>query len=665
MAMHYLRFLDGSVDPAAALAGSYHPGLVALSVFIASMAAYAALGLAGRISASGETSARRAWLITGAGAMGTGVWAMHFIGMLAFQLPVPVAYDVGVTLASVVPAVLASAVVLLVISRRTVSGPQLLLAGTLMGLGIGAMHYTGMAAMRLAAEMYYDPLLFAVSILVAALLAPAALYLNLQSNGRKGPRGAGSGTQRIRIEAALVMGFAVSGMHYTAMAAVSFFPSADLTPPVGALEPTFLGPLVGVATTLLLALTIFVAVVDTRLKAAALSVRTTRARMIQAIESISEGFSLYDAEDRLVLCNSRYRELLYSGSSIVSPGETFEKIIRRATIRNMIPDAQGRVEEWVAARLERHRRPRGPYVRQRADGRWVQINERKTDEGGTVAIYTDITQLKKAELELADALEHLKSTQAHLVQSGKMAVLGKLTASIAHEINNPIGVVSSSADNSERCINKILETIENSRSLDEMRSDEAFQRSLDIVRDNSRVIRDASHRIAKIVKSLKSFARLDESILQGVDLHESIDNTLALIEHEIPDDVRVEKSFGDLPQVACNPAEMNQVFMTLLTNAAQAIENDGAITIETSSHGENVQIKIGDTGRGLPEEQAAKLFDLDFTTKGSRVGVGLGLANVYNVIKKHHGEISVSSEVDQGTEFLITLPVIQVRTAAG
>lgn len=179
------------------------------------------------------------------------------------------------------------------------------------------------------------------------------------------------------------------------------------------------------------------------------------------------------------------------------------------------------------------------------------------------------------------------------------------------------------------------------------------------------MIRDASHRIAKIVKSLKSFARLDESIFQGVDLHESIDNTLALVEHEIPDDVRVEKSFGDLPQVACNPAEMNQVFMTLLTNAAQAIENNGAITIETSPHGENVQIKISDTGRGLPEEQAAKLFDLDFTTKGSRVGVGLGLANVYNVIKKHHGEISVSSEVGQGTEFLITLPVIQVQGAAG
>ena len=362
MAMHYLRFLDASLDPATALAGSYHPGLVALSVFIASMAAYAALGLAGRISASHEASARRIWLIVGATAMGTGVWAMHFIGMLAFQLPVPVAYDVGVTLASIIPAVLASAVVLVVISRHTVSGPQLLLAGTLMGLGIGAMHYTGMAAMRLPAEMYYDPLLFAVSILVAALFATAALYLNLAPHGGKEGRRAKTSNQYKRIEAALAMGSAVSGMHYTAMAAVSFFPSRNLAPPTSALNPTLLGPLVGVATMLLLALTIFVVVVDTRLKAAALSVRTTRARMIQAIESISEGFSLYDAEDRLVLCNSRYRELLDSGTSIVSPGETFEKIIRRAAGRHLIPEAQGNVEEWIAARLERHRRPQGPYV---------------------------------------------------------------------------------------------------------------------------------------------------------------------------------------------------------------------------------------------------------------------------------------------------------------
>ena len=131
----------------------------------------------------------------GATAMGTGVWAMHFIGMLAFQLPVPVAYDVGVTLASLIPAVLASAVVLVVISRHTVSGPQLLLAGTLMGLGIGAMHYTGMAAMRLAAEMYYDPLLFAVSILVAALFATAALYLNLAPHGGKEGRRAKTSNQ--------------------------------------------------------------------------------------------------------------------------------------------------------------------------------------------------------------------------------------------------------------------------------------------------------------------------------------------------------------------------------------------------------------------------------------------------------------------------------------
>ena len=657
--MQYLRFLDGTIDPAGALNGSYDAGLVVLSVLIASMAAYAALGLAGRVRAAEETAAKRAWLSAGAGAMGIGVWAMHFIGMLAFRLPVPVAYDIGLTLASVVPAVLASAIVLLVIIRRTVTGGRLILAGTLMGLGIGVMHYTGMAAMRLAAEMYYDPLLFLVSLVVAVVLATVALHINLRADGGKGT------SATARIGAAPVMGFAVSGMHYTAMAAVYFFPVLGGLPPETALNPTLLGTLVGMATALILALTIFVVIVDTRLKAAAHSVRTSRARMIQAIESISEGFSLFDAEDRLVLCNSRYQEMLYSGSSIVSPGEPFERIIRRAALRNMFPEAKGRVDDWVAERLDRHRHPRGPYVQQRGDGRWIQVNERKTEEGGTVAVYTDITQLKSAELGLAEALENLKSTQAHLVQSGKMAVLGKLTAGIAHEINNPIGVVNSLADNSRRCINKILEALEKSRSLHEVRSDEAFQQPLRIIRENSQVILGASKRIAKIVKSLKSFARLDESRFQVVDLHESIDTTLALIEHEIPADIRLEKSFGDLPLVACNPAEINQVFMTLLTNAVQAIENGGAITIETSrqGEGEGVRIRIADTGRGMAEGTVKGLFDLSFTTKGSRVGVGLGLSNAYNVIQKHRGEISVSSEIGFGTQFLITLPVTQVQVA--
>ena len=138
-------------------------------------------------------------------------------------------------------------------------------------------------------------------------------------------------------------------------------------------------------------------------KEAEIAFRRSEQRLTDAIESISEGFSLYDAEDRLVVCNSAYGELLYPGLGTPAPGTPYEMLIRNAAEQGLVEDAKGRVEEWVAERLARHRQPGEPHVQRRADGRWVQINERKTTEGGTVAVYTNITEIKRAEEELREA----------------------------------------------------------------------------------------------------------------------------------------------------------------------------------------------------------------------------------------------------------------------
>ena len=619
--MEHLRFLDQTTDLGLALPGSYDPALVTLSVLIASLAAYAALGIAPRISAAEGAAAGRSWLVAGAVAMGIGVWAMHFIGMLAFRLPVPVVYDVSITLLSMFPAIVASGVVLFVISHGRIRNRQLGLAGILMGLGIGTMHYTGMAAMRMAAKVFYEPALFALSIIVAAVLATSALYINFLASRRNSR----SPHHPTRLGGALVMGFAVAGMHYTAMAAAYFFPMSGSFPLGPVLDPMLLASLVALASALILALTIFVAVVDSRLKAAAHSARTSRRRMIAAIESISEGFCLYDADDKLVLSNSKYRELLHSGNGEVSLGESFEEIIRRVAGRGLIPEAKERVDDWVEARLKQHRDPSGPLLQRRDDGRWIQVSERKTEDGSTVAIYTDITDLKRAELELSEALENLKSAQAQVVQSEKMSALGKLTAGIAHEINTPVGVVTSSADNFERCVNKIVDAVENSRTLEEVRSNKTFQKSLQIIRENSRVIAVASNRIGQVVGNLKNFAGQDAGTYQTANVHEGIENVLALVHFEKKEGVRVARKFGDLPEVHCNPGELSQVFMTLLTNAFEAVGEEGLVTVETWKDDAQVHIKISDTGKGMPEDTVRTLFDLSFRTKGSRVGVGLGL----------------------------------------
>ena len=329
--MHHLQFLDPGANRTLALSGAYDPTLVVASVLMASLAAYAAFGLADRINAAEVRKSKLLWLWAGATAMAVGIWAMHFIGMLAFRLPIAVAYDLAGTAISVAPAVVASAIVLDVTSRDEVSFPRLLVAGTVMGLGIGAMHYAGMAAMRLAADMYYDRLLFGGSLVVAVVLATLALWVHVLATA-EGPRQ----SWPWKLGAAATMGSAVAGMHYTAMAAAYFFPSDDKGPLGAAIDPNLLAVLVGIAAALVLAVAGFVVVIDTRLKEAAHSVRTNRARMIHAIESVSEGFCLYGADDRLVLCNSRYQELLQNTDEEVV-GDTFESIIRRAVQRGLIP----------------------------------------------------------------------------------------------------------------------------------------------------------------------------------------------------------------------------------------------------------------------------------------------------------------------------------------
>ena len=162
---------------------------------------------------------------------------------------------------------------------------------------------------------------------------------------------------------------------------------------------------------------------------AEIAFRRSEQRLTDAIESISEGFSLYDAEDRLIVCNTAYQELLYPGLGTPAPGTPYEALIRSAARQGLVEDAKGRVDEWVAERLEEHRQPGEPHVQRRADGRWVQINERKTTEGGTVAVYTNITEIKRAEEELRDA--HRKAEQANQLVSEKNLALEVLSTKLS------------------------------------------------------------------------------------------------------------------------------------------------------------------------------------------------------------------------------------------
>jgi len=238
---------------------------------------------------------------------------------------------------------------------------------------------------------------------------------------------------------------------------------------------------------------------------------------------------------------------------------------------------------------------------------------------------------------------------SQLIQSEKMAALGLLVAGVAHEINTPMGAIHSNNDIMTRAVGKV-------RKLLEPAPDNEVRRLLDILGEVCRNNEIATERIMKIVRSLKNFARLDEAERKKVNIHEGIESTLSLLRHQLKNRIRIVKCFGGIPEIECYPNELNQVFMNILVNAAQAIKHRGEITVKTWREGDRVKIAISDTGVGIPPENLSKVFDPGFTTKGVGLGTGLGLSICYKIIQDHRGTIEAESS-KQGTTFTISVPL--------
>ncbi|HQU71689.1 MAG: hypothetical protein KDI06_12605 [Calditrichaeota bacterium] len=259
---------------------------------------------------------------------------------------------------------------------------------------------------------------------------------------------------------------------------------------------------------------------------------------------------------------------------------------------------------------------------------------------------------------VAGTLAELTDTQNQLVMREKMASLGGLVAGVAHEINTPIGAVNSSVQTVVTCLERVGKMLDKAVDIQELRGDPQFAKYLRLMETSNEVSVTAGKRIANIVRSLKNFARLDEADYQKVDLHEGIDSTLTLVHHELKRNVTVVREFGDLGPVPCYPNQMNQVFMNLFVNAAQAMEEKGTLTIITAREGDWARITIRDTGKGMPKSVMERIFESGFTTKKRGIGTGLGLAIVKKIIDDHRGTISVTSEEGIGTEFNIRLPMV-------
>jgi two-component system NtrC family sensor kinase len=263
--------------------------------------------------------------------------------------------------------------------------------------------------------------------------------------------------------------------------------------------------------------------------------------------------------------------------------------------------------------------------------------------------------LKESHSEVEAAYAKLRSTQAELVGSAKLATLGNLIAGVAHEINTPLGALHSNHDTIARALSRLQVILEDEVvDEDELEDVRRIVKAIDGVTATNNMAVD---RMVRMVDSLRTFGRVDRSELDHVDLHEGLESTLAILSHEMKDRIEIVREYGTLPLVECYPNQVNQVFMNLIVNATQAIQGRGTITIRTRHEGDEVAVEIRDTGVGIPEENLVRIFDPGFTTKGSRMGMGMGLLITSQIIDRHAGRLVVESEPGEGTVFTVHLPV--------
>lgn len=307
--------------------------------------------------------------------------------------------------------------------------------------------------------------------------------------------------------------------------------------------------------------------------------------------------------------------------------------------------------------------------RRRAEERLLQYQNELESQ-----VVQRTAQLAKANVELENERHELElllskvdEAQQQLLQSEKMAAIGQLAAGVAHEINNPVGYVNSNLGSLKTYVERLLNLLAAYEAVEaggDRQSLVAAQKEADIefLREDLPLLieesREGLSRVTKIVQDLKDFSRIDQAERQSADLNAALESTLNVVWNEIKYKAEVIRELGEIPKVDCVPAHINQVFMNLLVNAAQAIEKSGTITLRSGLENNYVWFEVADTGSGIPEAVRQRIFEPFFTTKPIGKGTGLGLSISYDIIvKRHGGRFDVTSEPGKGTCFRIWLPV--------
>ena len=372
----------------------------------------------------------------------------------------------------------------------------------------------------------------------------------------------------------------------------------------------------------------------------------------QTMDCVDDLVAMVDDQGRVRRCNRAFKLLT---------GNSYSMLVS-ANWRDLLHGAGIDLEPLETGHAE---------IFHEASRRWLTLRTYPYgDQGWQVIMLHDLTEIKQVSEELVAAYQELKATHSQLLQQEKMASIGQLAAGVAHEINNPMGFISSNLGTMGKYLERLEEFLEiqstglTETAPEEMKLEIAQARKkykVDYILGDARSLlaesQDGAERVRTIVQNLKSFSRVDDAQATYVDLNDCLESTITIAWNELKYKTTLVRDYGELPPVRCLPQQLNQVFLNMLVNAAHAIEKQGEITISTRRAGDEVLIAIHDTGSGIPDEIKSRIFEPFFTTKEVGKGTGLGLSISYDIIKKHNGSIEVESSAGAGTTFTIRLPV--------
>jgi PAS domain S-box-containing protein len=602
----------------------YNPWLVILSVGIAVLASYAALDLAARIAADAGSRKAEFWLLGGALAMGSGIWSMHFVGMLAWQAPIPISYEVSITLASLLLAVIASGFALYSVSRDALGWRRLIGAGLLMGVGIAGMHYVGMAGMQIVPRVRYDPGLVGLSIAIAILASMAALQMSFRLRG-----------QTIRSAfwkksgCALLMGSAIYGMHYIGMAAAIVAPGSICTAGPNNISNNWLAAAVAGFSFMFLAIALISSLIDAyyedRLAKDQL-IRSYAQRMQAIVETSYDAFIGIGPAGRITDWNVR-AERMFGWSRADALGCDVADLIVPASRR----DTHLHRLQASAADDDMHKRFESMLIDRDGKEFPAEVVLNTLRSGAEVEFFAfvhDITDRRRAEEDLLAANRH---------KDDFLAMLG-------HELRNPLAPISAAAE-------LLRYASEGSERL----------------RQTGAVIARQVDHMTQLVDDLLDVSRITRGLITihstAVDLRQAVNAAVEQMRGLVDEHAhRLQLQLPSRPAcVAGDEKRLVQVIANLLSNAARYTPDGGDILLQVEVAPTHVTLRVRDNGIGLSPDLLPHVFELFMQGKRSsdrsQGGLGLGLALVKSLVGLHGGRVSAHSEgAGRGSEFIVTLP---------